>query len=125
MSRCFDRVERGEMPPASEAAPIEESRLTAMALLKAELKRVNRRSQQTIGRVPSRRLSRHEYEHTLHDFVASVRIPLRAILVSPQLLFQTGEAARIRSAVPRSEYGERVVASSCHDKDPPRRRAQR
>jgi hypothetical protein len=27
-----------------------------------------------------------------HDFVDSVRIPLRAMLVSPQLLFQTGEA---------------------------------
>ncbi|NWJ43710.1 DUF1592 domain-containing protein [Marine Group I thaumarchaeote] len=29
------------------------------------------------------------------DFVDSVRIPLRAILVSPQLLFQTGKAGSL------------------------------
>jgi len=65
----FDRVERGEMPPSTEAAPSEESRAAALSLLKANLTHVNRRSQQTIGRVPSRRLSRQEYEHTLHDLL--------------------------------------------------------
>ena len=38
----FDRVERGEMPPASETRPSEESRRTMLSLLKAELTRVNR-----------------------------------------------------------------------------------
>ncbi len=65
----FDRVERGEMPPATESPPSEESRLAAMSLLKSELTLVNQRSQQSLGRVPSRRLSRKEYEHTLHDLL--------------------------------------------------------
>lgn len=65
----FDRVERGEMPPASEPRPSEESRRSTLATLRTELTRVNRRHQQEIGRVPSRRLSRSEYEHTLHDLL--------------------------------------------------------
>ena len=65
----FDRVELREMPPASEPRPSEESRRSTLATLRTELTRVNRRHQQEIGRVPSRRLSRSEYEHTLHDLL--------------------------------------------------------
>ena len=65
----FDRVERGEMPPQTERAPSGESRSAALSLLKTELRRVSRLSQQSNGRVPSRRLSRLEYEHTLHDLL--------------------------------------------------------
>ena len=65
----FDRVQRGEMPPASEPAPDEQDRLAALSLLKRELKKVNQQAQQSTGRVPSRRLSRQEYEHTLHDLL--------------------------------------------------------
>ncbi len=65
----FDRIESREMPPTIETAPSEESRSAALSLLESELKRVNRLSQQSIGRVPSRRLSRKEYEHTLHDLL--------------------------------------------------------
>ncbi|MDP7018281.1 MAG: DUF1592 domain-containing protein, partial [Pirellulaceae bacterium] len=65
----FDRIQRGEMPPRTETQPSKKSRSAALAFLDAELKRVNRRSQQTVGRVPSRRLSRNEYEHTLHDLL--------------------------------------------------------
>ena len=57
------------MPPASETRPSEKSRRTMLSLLQAELTRVNRTHQQTVGRVPSRRLSRGEYEHTLHDLL--------------------------------------------------------
>lgn len=67
--RAFDRIQRKEMPPKNEKLPSEKSRSAALSLLEAELKQVNRRSHQTIGRVPSRRLSRSEYEHTLHDLL--------------------------------------------------------
>jgi len=65
----FDRVQRREMPPASEPAPDAPSRSDALSRLHTELKEYNRRTQQSNGRVPSRRLSRQEYEHTLHDLL--------------------------------------------------------
>ena len=40
-----------------------------MSLLEGELTQANQRLQKTIGRVPSRRLSRLEYEHTLRDLL--------------------------------------------------------
>jgi hypothetical protein len=65
----FDRIKSGEMPPPEEIRPGKAARAKALSFLESELKRVNRLSQQTIGRVPSRRLSRMEYEHTLHDLL--------------------------------------------------------
>ena len=65
----FDRVEQGEMPPASAPQPSEEFRRSTLSLLQAELTGVNRSHQLRIGRVPSRRLSRNEYERTLHDLL--------------------------------------------------------
>ena len=65
----FDRISKGEMPPPGETQPSKTVRGKALAFLKSELRRANQRSQRTIGRVPSRRLSRLEYEHTLHDLL--------------------------------------------------------
>lgn len=65
----FDRVERGEMPPSSATQPDRESRRTTMSMLRKELTKVNRTHQQQTGRVPSRRLSRQEFENTLHDLL--------------------------------------------------------
>ena len=67
--RVFDRIERGEMPPPEAEQPSKAARAKALSFLENELKRVNRLSQQAIGRAPSRRLSRLEYEHTLHDLL--------------------------------------------------------
>lgn len=67
--RVFDRIKSGEMPPAGETQPSNVARLNALSFLESELKQANQRSQKTIGRVPSRRLSRMEYEHTLHDLL--------------------------------------------------------
>jgi Protein of unknown function (DUF1592)/Protein of unknown function (DUF1588)/Protein of unknown function (DUF1587)/Protein of unknown function (DUF1585)/Protein of unknown function (DUF1595) len=65
----FDRVKSGDMPPPEENQPSDAARIKALSYLENELKRASRRSQETIGRVPSRRLSRLEYEHTLHDLL--------------------------------------------------------
>jgi hypothetical protein len=67
--RVFDRVRLGEMPPASEIQPSEQDKRIALSLLRKELKHVNHAAQQKVGRVPSRRLTRTEYEHTLHDLL--------------------------------------------------------
>lgn len=65
----FDRIQSGDMPPAAAAQPSPEVRSAAVKLLEDKLKQVNQQRQQTKGRVPSRRLTRAEYEHTLHDLL--------------------------------------------------------
>ena len=65
----FDRVDKGEMPPASEPRPNKMTQVAAQMFLKNKLTEANRRQQHNEGRVPSRRLSRLEYEHTLHDLL--------------------------------------------------------
>ncbi len=65
----FDRVKNGEMPPPEVEQPSKTIRAKGLAFLESKLKLVSHRSQQTIGRVPSRRLTRQEYEHTLHDLL--------------------------------------------------------
>jgi hypothetical protein len=67
--RVFDRIQRGEMPPASAVQPSQEARAAALSFLEDRLRPVNLKRQQTKGRVPSRRLTRLEYEHTLHDLL--------------------------------------------------------
>ncbi len=65
----LDRIQDGEMPPASEPRPDAQTQAAALTFLEKELFEVNRRQQAAHGRVPSRRLSRLEYEHTLHDLL--------------------------------------------------------
>ena len=64
-----DRIQSGEMPPASEPRPPDEAQTAATTFLQHTLHTVNRQRQETHGRVPSRRLTRLEYEHTLHDLL--------------------------------------------------------
>ncbi len=64
-----DRIRKEEMPPESEPRPDTQTQTAAVTFLKTKLFNVNRQQQQTHGRVPSRRLSRLEYEHTLHDLL--------------------------------------------------------
>ena len=67
--KIVDRIRKGEMPPASEPRPDAQTQTAALTFLKKKLFEVNRLQQQEHGRVPSRRLSRLEYEHTLHDLL--------------------------------------------------------
>lgn len=67
--KVFDRVESGEMPPASEERP-EESLLTpALAALQESLLSESRRQQAERGRVPARRLTKLEFGYTLQDLL--------------------------------------------------------
>ena len=68
--RVYDRVNRGEMPPPETTQPDKAVRNNALSFLQGELQQANLRLQKTTGRVPSRRLSRLEYEHTLHDLLS-------------------------------------------------------
>ena len=65
----FDRIDRREMPPSDAHQPSEAARNTALKTLRTELTSANRRLHETSGRVATRRLSRQEYEYTLHDLL--------------------------------------------------------
>lgn len=67
--KVFDRVRLGEMPPATEPRPDHHSEQRMLLVLKKELNRVSQAKQRSVGRVPTRRLTRTEYEHTLHDLL--------------------------------------------------------
>ena len=66
----FDRVSSGEMPPSSEARPDQDALQMAIGQLKDQLLKANRKRYQQQGRAPVRRLTRLEYENTLHDLFA-------------------------------------------------------
>ena len=68
--RIYDRIERGEMPPASEPRPDASVQASTMDTLRDQLTAESTRRQREVGRVPTRRLTRLEYEHTLHDLFA-------------------------------------------------------
>ena len=67
--KVFARVNLGEMPPQDAAQPSAEVKATALDRLSHLLTEANLERQQKDGRVPSRRLTRQEYEHTLHDLL--------------------------------------------------------
>ncbi|MEC9092497.1 MAG: DUF1592 domain-containing protein [Planctomycetota bacterium] len=67
--KIFDRTTDGEMPPPDADQPLQADRQNFLSRLRKELTTVNRKKQETRGRVPLRRLSRKEYEHTLHDLL--------------------------------------------------------
>ena len=67
--KIVDRIQKEEMPPASEPRPDSQTEAAALTFLNTKLLDANRHLQKTSGRVPSRRLSRVEYEHTLHDLL--------------------------------------------------------
>ncbi len=94
--KLFDRVNKGEMPPAKKPQPAAAERQTFLASLKAPLCEVNRHEQVTSGRTLLRRLNGTEYENTLHDLLG-IDIPLKDLLPTdmPMRGFDTvGEGLR-------------------------------
>ena len=67
--RIYDRIHDGEMPPASAPAPDSAQLEAALNSLGRDLREANRKAQRQNGRVPLRRLTRLEYEYTLHDLL--------------------------------------------------------
>lgn len=65
----FDRVEAGEMPPASEDRPDTEQLKTATDSLKTDLLAASLSRQKRVGRVPARRLTKFEFGNTLRDLL--------------------------------------------------------
>lgn len=77
--RVFERVRDGEMPPSKKPRPEKAEHGTFLADLQAPLLAADRSDIEKRGRVQSRRLTRTEYEHTVHDLLG-VDIPLKELL---------------------------------------------
>lgn len=67
--KIFDRVTNGEMPPAKKTRPVVALLKRSLAALGADLHATSSAEQKRQGRVPVRRLTRTEYEYTLHDLL--------------------------------------------------------
>ena len=77
--RVFERVRDGEMPPKKKPQPEKNEKDLFLAALKEPLLEADRADIAANGRVRSRRLTRVEYEHTLHDLLG-IDIPLKTLL---------------------------------------------
>ena len=75
----FERVRDGEMPPKKKAQPEKNEKDLFLAALKEPLLKTDQADIAANGRVRSRRLTRVEYEHTMHDLLG-IDIPLKTLL---------------------------------------------
>lgn len=77
--RIFERVHDGEMPPAKKPRPESAASEAFLSELVAPLVKTDLAAANSEGRVRGRRLTRVEYEHTLHDLLG-IDIPLTGLL---------------------------------------------
>ncbi|HBJ83161.1 MAG TPA: hypothetical protein DDZ88_04660, partial [Verrucomicrobiales bacterium] len=75
----FERVRDGEMPPKKKPQPEKAEKDLFLVALKEPLLKADAADIAANGRVRSRRLTRTEYEHTLHDLLG-IDIPLKTLL---------------------------------------------
>ncbi|MEM0895785.1 MAG: DUF1592 domain-containing protein [Verrucomicrobiota bacterium] len=77
--RVFERVRDGEMPPANKKRPDANELAELLPALKDPLLAADKIDVEEKGRVRSRRLTRQEYEHTLHDLLG-IDLPVKDLL---------------------------------------------
>ena len=67
--KVYDMIESGEMPPEKKPRPNPNLKDTALKSLHQHLRDTSLARMERDGRAPVRRLTRTEYEHTLHDLL--------------------------------------------------------
>jgi arylsulfatase A-like enzyme len=67
--KVFDMIESGKMPPEKKPRPDPGRKTAALSSLGWNLRRASLAQQERGGRTPARRLTRAEYEYTLHDLL--------------------------------------------------------
>ncbi|MCB1207978.1 MAG: DUF1592 domain-containing protein [Verrucomicrobiales bacterium] len=77
--RIYERVRDHEMPPSKKPQPTQVDADVFLAGLQAPLTEADAADIAAKGRVHSRRLTRTEYEHTLHDLLG-IDMPLKDLL---------------------------------------------
>lgn len=79
-ARILERVETGEMPPPEEETPLKKEDIASFVkTLDSPLLAADIKDKKAKGRVNVRRLTRTEYEHTMHDLLG-IGIPLQVHL---------------------------------------------
>lgn len=81
--RVYERVRDGEMPPKKQTQPEAAERDSFLAGLGQPLLKADREDIATLGRVRSRKLTRTEYENTLHDLLG-IDLPVKVLLPEDQ-----------------------------------------
>ena len=77
--RIYERIEADEMPPKKKARPEHTQKEAFLSTLKARLHAADLGAKKELGRVNVRRLTRREYENTIHDLLG-VDMPLQELL---------------------------------------------
>jgi hypothetical protein len=77
--RVFERVDAGEMPPGEKRRPEKGDKEQFLNRLHGPLLVADKADVAAFGRVRGRRLTRTEYEHTLHDLLG-IDVPLKNLL---------------------------------------------
>jgi hypothetical protein len=103
--KVFDRVESGEMPPKKKA--LEKDKAGFLAALGEQLHAAAAQRQQREGRVAMRRLTRAEYQNTIHDLLG-IEVNVHELLPEDGLAhgFDKLDAALTFSAVQMEKYLE-------------------
>ncbi|NRB73848.1 MAG: DUF1592 domain-containing protein [Verrucomicrobiales bacterium] len=74
-----DAISYGDMPPENKKQPKSDEKGEFLTTIKKPLLEADREARKVFGRVQTRRLTRREYEHTLHDLLG-IDIPLQEYL---------------------------------------------
>ncbi|MGI9244734.1 MAG: DUF1587 domain-containing protein, partial [Verrucomicrobiales bacterium] len=77
--RVYERIESGEMPPKKKSRPDPDAKGEFLKTIAGPLLAADRKDRETRGRVHVRRLTRREYEHSVHDLLG-IDIPLEELL---------------------------------------------
>lgn len=93
-SKVFDRVEKGEMPPADHGQPTGEEHAAMVQALRSVLVQADRRRQGKYGRSELRRLSRIEYANSLKDILDLPHLELEEMLPPDGLAYGYAKSAK-------------------------------
>ncbi|MFT5498471.1 MAG: hypothetical protein ACI9TH_003885 [Kiritimatiellia bacterium] len=77
--RIYDRVRSGEMPPEKKPRPDKDHQASFLTTINVPLLAADRKDRIEKGRVHVRRLTRMEYEYTVHDLLG-IDLPLHKLL---------------------------------------------
>ena len=77
--KIYDRIQKNEMPPNGESRPPARLKARSLGELETVLAATSKLQQSKNGRVILRRLTRLEFEYTLHDLL-KIKTPLAAII---------------------------------------------
>ena len=114
--KVFDMVASGEMPPAKKPRPDQSQKKAALASLHRHLRDTSLVKQKTDGRAPARRLTRIEYEYTMHDLLGiGEEAKAKRLLTQADAAFRAGqrrEAKRLYGLLHQNYRGTQIYQNN-------------